>query len=95
MAQHPWWSFKPHQNEYFNLGQILSDSAVTFDRDQLEPLILSAWPGVNKTFGNGLEIGLVMQAQSEEIDRPDLDRTTRGGLVASRVCGGLRRQSER
>ncbi len=115
----PWWSFTPHQNEYINLGQTLSDnaeqgpndpefylwggvqltyrlynallqgqfrdSAVTFDRDQLEPLILSAWLGVTRTFGNGLGISLVMQAQSEEIDRPDLGKTTWGGLIVSQV----------
>ncbi|MEJ2395368.1 MAG: lipid A deacylase LpxR family protein [Candidatus Thiodiazotropha sp.] len=115
----PWWSFTPHQNEYINLGQTLSnktkqgvnapefylsggvqvkyrlynallqgqlrESPVTFDHDELEPVILSAWLGVNKTFSSGLGLSLVIQAQSNEIDDPDLPNTVWGGLVVSKV----------
>jgi hypothetical protein len=115
----PWWSFTPHQNDYINLGQTLSDnaqqgpngeefylwgglqvkyrlynallqgqcrdSAVTFHRDQLEPLILSGWLGITKTFDNGLGLSFVLQIQSSEIDIPDMDETIWGGLVVSRI----------
>jgi hypothetical protein len=115
----PWWSFTPHQNEYINLGQTLSnkteqvvkapefylsggvqvkyrlynallqgqvrESPVTFDHDELKPVILSAWLGVNKTFSSGLGLSLVIQAQSNEIDDQDLPKTVWGGLVVSKV----------
>ena len=114
-----WWSFTPHQNEYINLGQTLSDNAlkesntpefylwgglqanyrfynallqgqfrhseVSFDKDQLEPLILSAWLGVTKTFANGLGLSFVVQAQTSEIDLPDRSKAVWGGLVVSRI----------
>jgi hypothetical protein len=115
----PWWSFTPHQHEYVNLGQTLSDnaqqgpngaefylwggvqlkyrlynallqgqfrdSAVTFGREQLEPLIVSGWLGITKTFDNGLGLSFVMQAQRSEIDSPKGDKIVWGGLVVSRV----------
>ena len=114
-----WWSFTPHQNEYINLGQTLSDNAlqesntpefylwgglqlkyrfynallqgqfrhseVSFDRDQLKPLILSAWLGITKTFANGLGLSFVAQAQTSEIDLPDRRNAVWGGLVVSRI----------
>jgi hypothetical protein len=61
------------------------DSEVTFDRDELESVILSARLGVTKTFADGPGISLVMQAQSNEIDHHDLPNTVWGGLVVSMV----------
>jgi hypothetical protein len=114
-----WWSFTPHQNDYINLGQTLSDnaqkqpnapefylwggiqlkyrlynallqgqfreSAVTFERDQLEPLILSGWLGVTKTFANGFGFSFAVQAQTSEIDIPGRGKSIWGGLVLSRL----------
>lgn len=61
------------------------ESAVTFDRAELESLTTSTWLGVTKTFDDGLGISLVVQAQSNEIEDPDLPDTVWGGLVVSRV----------
>ncbi len=65
-------------------GQV-RESPVTFDHDELEPVILSAWLGVNKTFSSGLGLSLMIQAQSNEIDDPDLPNTVLGELVVSKV----------
>jgi hypothetical protein len=61
------------------------DSAVTFGRDELKPLTLSAWLGVTKTFRNGFGISLVLQSQSKEINKPNASNTLWGGLVVSKV----------
>jgi hypothetical protein len=62
-----------------------STSEVSFDWDQLEPLMLSGWLGVTKTFASGFGFSFVIQAQTSEIDLPGLKQTVWGGLVVSRI----------
>ncbi|MCU7906884.1 MAG: lipid A deacylase LpxR family protein [Candidatus Thiodiazotropha sp. (ex Epidulcina cf. delphinae)] len=61
------------------------DSAVTFDRDDLEPLLLEGWLGITKTFSDGLGISFVMRKQTNEIKGPGRDDPFWVGLIISRT----------
>lgn len=61
------------------------DSPVTFNRDQLESVIVNAWLGITKTFSNGMGISFVAQAQTNEIKGPDRSNPVWGGLIISQT----------
>ncbi|MBT3059653.1 MAG: lipid A deacylase LpxR family protein [gamma proteobacterium symbiont of Ctena orbiculata] len=60
-------------------------SAVTFDRDELEAVILNGWLGLTKTFGNGMGISFVMRKQTNEIEGSDRDDPFWSGLIISKT----------
>lgn len=61
------------------------DSAVTFDRHELEPFIFNASLGMTKTFSNGLGLSFVAQRQTHEIKAAANNTTIWGGLVVTMV----------
>ncbi|MEW8028951.1 MAG: lipid A deacylase LpxR family protein [Candidatus Thiodiazotropha sp.] len=61
------------------------DSAVTFDRDELESVILNGWLGVTKTFSNGMGISFVMRKQNNEIKNSGRDDPIWSGLIISKT----------
>ncbi|MBT3026574.1 MAG: lipid A deacylase LpxR family protein [Candidatus Thiodiazotropha sp. (ex Ctena orbiculata)] len=60
-------------------------SAVTFDRDELEPVILNVWLGATKTFSNGLGISFVMRKQNNEIEGSNRDDPFWSDLIISKT----------
>ncbi|MCM8856146.1 MAG: lipid A deacylase LpxR family protein [Candidatus Thiodiazotropha sp.] len=61
------------------------DSAVTYDHDDLEPLILDGWLGITKTFRNGFGIRFVMRKQNYEIKGSGRNDPFWSGLIISRT----------
>ncbi|MCU7932948.1 MAG: lipid A deacylase LpxR family protein [Candidatus Thiodiazotropha sp. (ex Codakia rugifera)] len=61
------------------------DSAVTYDHDDLEPLILDGWLGITKTFRNGFGVSFVMRKQNNEIKGSGRNDPFWSGLIISRT----------
>lgn len=61
------------------------NSAVTFNRDELESVILNGWLGITKTFSNGMGISFVMRKQNNEIENSGKDDPFWSGLIISKT----------
>lgn len=61
------------------------DSAVTYDRGQLERLLLESWIGVTRAFGNGYRVSYLVRHQGAELKAGHGDRgITWGGLMVGK-----------
>lgn len=61
------------------------DSAVTFDRSDLEHVITEVWIGVTKDFSGGLSGSLFIRGRTEEIKGPNKRRPVWGGIILSKA----------
>lgn len=61
------------------------DSAVTFDRDQLEHVIAEGWVGVTREFSNEFRGSFYVRARSEELKIPNASSPVWGGFVISKA----------
>lgn len=61
------------------------DSAVTYDHDQLNPLLVEAWAGYTFAFKQGYRISYVLRGHSSEIEEGAGDRNLLwGGIIVAR-----------
>lgn len=61
------------------------DSNVTFDRDELRPIVFEAWLGYTFATADGWRYSYMLRGQSAEIDHGPADRSVVwGGLIVSR-----------
>lgn len=60
------------------------DSAVTFDRDQLVPIITEAWLGYTHEFEEKWQLSGFIRARNKEIDLSNVQAPIWGGLIISR-----------
>jgi hypothetical protein len=87
VAEFYFWAGLRVKHSFYNAilqGQF-RDSAVEFDRDQLESVILNGWIGAVKTFENGLGVSFVIQKLTSEIKDHNVKDPVWGGLVISKV----------
>jgi len=61
------------------------DSAVTYNQDELRPVVAEGWLGVTKELGNGYRFSYLLRGQSEEIKRGPASRSSFwGGIIFSK-----------
>ncbi len=86
--EHYFWggvSLKARAYNAFLQGQF-RDSEVTYERDELRPLMLEAWLGYTVAFSEGFRISYVFRGHSSEVKRGPGDRTLLwGGLIFART----------
>ncbi|HEY8940967.1 MAG TPA: lipid A deacylase LpxR family protein [Cellvibrio sp.] len=77
-------AFKARAYNAFLQGQF-SDSAVTYDHSQLNPLLVEAWAGYTFAFKHGYRISYVLRGHSSEIKEGTGNRNLLwGGIIVAR-----------
>lgn len=62
------------------------DSAVTYDYDELRPVVAEGWLGVTRELGKGYRLSYLLRGQTEEINRGPASRNSFwGGIIFSRA----------
>lgn len=61
------------------------DSEVTFDRDELVPVLAEFWLGYTHEFAQHWQLSAFLRARSQEIDLPALSDPVWGGFIISRI----------
>lgn len=87
ISEHYFWAgvaVKARAYNAFLQGQF-RDSAVTYDHDQLNPLLVEAWAGYTFAFKQGYRISYVLRGHSSEIKEGAGDRNLLwGGIIIAR-----------